>query len=87
MDQECDGTLKGFDNWRTLSGFERLYVRGPRVLEDSNPKLKLANAFGVSIKVREIKRVQKDPEGEDDDEEVVFEGEIQLEIALRVFCS
>jgi len=30
-----------------LSGLERLFVVVPRVLEDSNPGLKLANDFGV----------------------------------------
>ena len=59
------------------------------------------NAFGVfgslqltvrrfrftSIEVGEIKRIQKDPECEHDDEEVVFERQIQFEIALGVFRS
>jgi len=40
-------TLKGFANLKTLSGFGRNFEIIPRVLEDSNPGLELANAFGV----------------------------------------
>jgi hypothetical protein len=57
----------------------------------SNPGLKLANAFGVStfdwftsIQAREVERSQKDPEGEHDEEEIVFEWQVQVETALGV---
>jgi|GEM_PF-6164208 len=43
--------LKGFANLQTLSGFNAILEFVPRVLEDSNPGLKLANAFGVFFKL------------------------------------
>jgi len=41
-------TLKGFANYRTLSGFHCSSNRDPGLSLRSNPGLKLANAFGVS---------------------------------------
>jgi hypothetical protein len=46
-------TLKGFANLQTLSGFNAILEFVPRVLEDSNPELKLANAFGVLFKLNQ----------------------------------
>jgi hypothetical protein len=44
-------TLKGFANCRTLSGFMALLIVNPGLSLRSNPGLKLANAFGVKIKL------------------------------------
>jgi len=40
-------TLKGFGDWRTLSGLMLLCIADPGFSLRSNPGLKLANAFGV----------------------------------------
>jgi hypothetical protein len=43
-----ESTLKGFDDWRTLSGFKAVFDLIPGLSLRSNPALELANAFGVS---------------------------------------
>jgi hypothetical protein len=47
MFQNRDQTLKGLGVWRTLFRVKNYFLVIPRVLEDSNRGLKLANAFGV----------------------------------------
>jgi len=47
-------TLKGFGDWRTLSGSRLFDVLIPGLSLRSNPGLKLANAFGVISNTFEI---------------------------------
>src|SRR5829696_5180492 len=43
-------TLKGFGNWRTLSGFRFIFLGvNPRLSLRSNLGLELANGFGVNL--------------------------------------